>query len=120
MVKYMKNRSEEKLVQTISRRDYVSNVKRNLLSVLSIIITTFLITIVFSLGKAYWNGITQRSVMMDGAVYDVQLPEPTEEQIGTAQNLELIKNAGAVLKCAIMDKYEGLQCGKLGFIGVMK
>lgn len=115
MVKYMKNRSEEKLVQTISRRDYVSNVKRNLLSVLSIIITTFLITIVFSLGKAYWNGITQRSVMMDGAVYDVQLPEPTEEQIGTAQNLELIKNAGAVLKCAIMDKYEGLQCGEVRF-----
>lgn len=115
MVKYMKNRSEKKLVQTISRRDYSSNVKRNLLSVLSIIITTFLITIVFSLGKAYWNGITQRSVMMDGAVYDVQLPEPTEEQIGAAQNLELIKNAGAVLKCAIMDKYEGLQCGEVRF-----
>lgn len=111
----MKNRSEKKLVQTISRRDYSSNVKRNLLSVLSIIITTFLITIVFSLGKAYWNGITQRSVMMDGAVYDVQLPEPTEEQIGAAQNLELIKNAGAVLKCAIMDKYEGLQCGEVRF-----
>lgn len=78
-------------------------------------LTTFLITIVFSLGIAYWNGITQRSVMMDGAVYDVQLPEPTVEQISLAQKSELIADAGAVLKCAIMNRYEEKECGEVRF-----
>lgn len=108
----MKNKTTN-IEYYIAKRDYSENKKRNILSVISIILTTFLITVVFSLGKAYWDGITKRSVMMEGAIYDVQLPEPTEDQIVAAQKSDLVKNAGAVLKCAVINKYQDQSCDEI-------
>lgn len=103
------------IVKTISKKDYKNNLKRNVLAICSIALTTFMITMVFSLGKSYWDGLTKRSIMMQGALYDVQLPEPTAKQIELSKESDLVKDSGAVLKCAIMNKYNGTNCEETHF-----
>lgn len=101
-----------KIVNVIAWRDYRKNWKHNLLSSIAIMLTTLMIVTVFSLGTAYWEGITKRSVMMEGADFDVQLPEPSLNQIELAKEASLVKYAGAVLKCAVASQAAGKEFEK--------
>lgn len=100
------------VLKRITWRDYRRNWKHNLLSALSTLLTTFMIAAIFSLGSAYWEGLTKRSVMMNGAAYDVQLPEPSSGQISRARRSSLVKYAGTVLKCAVVSQFQGKTLGK--------
>ena len=50
--------------------------KRNVLTVFAIILTTFLIGVVFAVGMSYWNTISLRQMRMNGMDYDIELTEP--------------------------------------------
>lgn len=94
-------------IRLLSGKEYRGNIKKNLMTVIAISMTTFLIMVVFSLGISYYTTLTERSVAAEGMKYDVLLPEPTEEQVQKAHKIEGVVYAGLAVKCAVIDEYEG-------------
>lgn len=89
----------------LAQKEYKANHRKNILTVIAILLTTFLITSICSLGISYWNSITRRSIMMEGMKFDIQLPEPNETQVKKAKESDQILYAGVSVKCAIIEKY---------------
>lgn len=91
-----------KIIRNLARKEYIGNLKRNLLMVLAIVLTTLLIVVVFGLGGSYWKTVARRTVIQEGVKYDVALPEPTQEQVRKAYKIPEIKYAGLSVKCAVI------------------
>lgn len=96
-----------KTVRRLSGRDYLGNKGRNLFILIAIIMTSFLITAVCSLGGSYWRNITNRSLAMHGILYDITLPGARPDQAELARNDEKVTAAGMSVKCAAISEYEG-------------
>lgn len=97
----------KKTVRQLAGRDYRGNKKRNLFILLAIIMTSFLITTVCSLGGSYWRNITNRSLTMHGILYDIMLQGPQLHQAELARNNEKITAAGLSVACAAISEYNG-------------
>lgn len=103
----------QKIVQRVARQTYGSNRKRNIMTILAVILTTFLIVSVIGIGIAYWQMIAERQIKMNGMDYDIELSEPTEAQVTTAKKMNLVKDAGVCVKCAILDSANGKKLSKV-------
>jgi len=97
----------QKIMLDLAKKEYIKNIKKNILVIIAILLTTFMITAIFSIGVSYWLSLMQRSIMMEGVKYDIQLPEPTKEQTVKAKQMDIIKYAGVSVKCAIVENFEG-------------
>lgn len=71
----------KKVLREIAVRAYKANWKRNLFTIFSIIITTFMITTILTIGISYQKTISIRNARMNGMSYDISLTEP---EIGRA------------------------------------
>ena len=71
-----------------------ANRTRNLFAVFAIILTTFMITTVFSLGINYMENMELMQVRTAGTTADVSLAMPTAEQEQQIKNLEYVKTIG--------------------------
>lgn len=96
-----------KTILFLAKREYTGNRNRNLLVVLAIVLTTFLITTIWCLGGSYYKMLERRNVTTAGILHDVGLPEPTEEQVKKAQEIPEIVHAGLSVKCAVIEDYKG-------------
>lgn len=96
-----------KTILFLAKREYTGNRNRNLLVVLAIVLTTFLITTIWCLGGSYYKMLERRNVTMEGILYDVSLPIPTEEQVKKAQEMPGIVHAGLSVKCAVIEDFKG-------------
>lgn len=97
----------KKVIAGLAKKNYRQNWKKNSLIIAAIILTTFMITAVCSIGLSYWNAISLRNVMMNGMIYDVSLPAPTKEQVKKANSMDEILYAGITVESAVIDKYQG-------------
>lgn len=100
----------KKIVSELAKKDYFQKWKRNVLMVFAIFLTTFMLTVVCTMGISYWNAITSRSVYMQGMKYDIRLPSPTQEQVEKAYQMEEIQYAGVSAACARIEEYNGKAC----------
>ncbi len=93
----------KKILRALAGKAYRGNLRQNLMMVVSIAMTAFLITVVFSLGVSYYKTVTERNLASEGIQYDVALPEPTDEQIRKTREFDGVKDAGLSVKCAVVD-----------------
>lgn len=103
----------QKIVSELAKITYKANKKRNLLTIVAVVLTTFLISVILSLGMSYWDTISLRQVRMSGMDYDIELTEPRENQVNTIRSMDNVKYAGIAVKCAIGSTYEDNQLDKL-------
>lgn len=96
----------KKVIAGLAKKNYIQNWKKNILIIAAIILTTFMITAVCSIGLSYWNAISLRHVMMNGMIFDVSLPAPTKEQVKKANSMDEILYAGITVESAVIDKYQ--------------
>ena len=68
--------------------------KRQLFAVFAIVLTTFMITTVFSLGINYMENMKLMQVRTAGTTANASLPMPTEKQEQQIKNLEYVKTVG--------------------------
>lgn len=106
------------VITSVAKTTYKANKKRNALTVFAVILTTFLITAVFGIGISYWNGISERSVRMNGMDYDIELTEPREDQMEKVRDMDAVKYAGLAVKCGIVEEYKGKALEKVRFYWV--
>lgn len=103
----------QKVVSELAKITYKANKKRNFLTIVAVVLTTFLISVILSLGMSYWDTISLRQVRMSGMDYDIELTEPREDQVNTIRSMDNVKYAGIAVKCAIGSTYEDNQLDKL-------
>ena len=84
----------EKAVKRVKRGMMKANRIRNLFAVFAIILTTFMITTVFSLGINYGENMKLMQVRTAGTTADVSLAMPTKAQEQQIRDLEYVKMVG--------------------------
>lgn len=85
-----------------------ANRTRNLFAVFAIILTTFMITTVFSLGINYMENMKLMQVRTAGTSADVSLAMPTAEQEQQIKSLEYVKVIGTkYMVGAVAEKNDG-------------
>ncbi len=102
----------EGVVNDIAKTTYKANKKRNLLTIFAVFLTTFLIAVIFAVGISYWNIVTERNIRIQGMKYDIELPEPRDDQIEKIKEMDNVKYAGILVKCAIVEKYKDILLDK--------
>ena len=84
----------KKAVKRVERGMMKANRIRNLFAVFAIILTTFMITTVFSLGINYGENMKLMQVRTAGTTADVSLAMPTKAQEQQIRDLEYVKTVG--------------------------
>ncbi|MDO4454964.1 MAG: ABC transporter permease [Eubacteriales bacterium] len=90
----MHNNRNEKAIKRVEKGMMKANRIRNLFAVLAVILTTFMITTVFSLGINYKENMDLTEVRMAGTNADVFLNMPTPEQEEEIQSLKYVETVG--------------------------
>lgn len=103
----------QKVISEVAKTTYGGNKKRNLLTIIAICLTTFLITVVIALGFRYWNTISTRQVQVNGMDYDIELSEPRADQVKKIRSMDSVKDAGVAVKCAMMESYQNITLEKI-------
>ena len=84
----------KKAVKRVEKGMMKANRIRNLFAVFAIILTTFMITTVFSLGINYAENMKLMQVRTEGTTADVSLAMPTKAQEQQIRDLEYVKMVG--------------------------
>lgn len=84
----------KKAIKRVEKGMMRANRIRNLFAVFAIILTTFMITTVFSLGINYIQNMKLMQVRTAGTTANVTLAAPTEEQEQQIKNLKYVKTVG--------------------------
>ena len=95
----------KKVLREIAVRAYKANWKRNLFTIFSIIITTFMITTILTTGISYQKTISIRNARMNGMSYDISLTEPEKGQVEQVRTMSGIAEAGLSVRCAVCEEY---------------
>ena len=104
--------NNKKVIQDLAKTTYKANKKRNLLTIVAIFLTTFLLCTVISVGLSYWNTVSLRQQRMQGIDYDIELTEPRDDQVSTIRKMDNVRYAGLCVKCGIASKYQDKELDK--------
>ena len=105
--------NNKKVIRDLAKTTYKANKKRNLLTIVAIFLTTFLLCTVISIGLSYWDTVSLRQQRMQGIDYDIELTEPRDDQVSTIRKMDNVKYAGLNVKCGIVSKYQDKELDKL-------
>lgn len=95
----------KRTVRILAKKDYRFQKRRNTMAVFAILIVTFLMTTILSVGINYQKILSHRSVMMKGMKFDLRLTEPDNFQVETARQMGSVLYAGVSVSCAEIEKY---------------
>lgn len=98
--------NNKRVITEVAKATYKGNKKRNIVTIIAIMLTTFLITVVITLGSSYWNTLSMRQIRMEGMDYDIELSEPRKDQVKKIQQMESVSYAGVQVKCGIIEQYK--------------
>lgn len=105
--------NNKKVINDLAKTTYSAHKKRNILTILAIFLTTFLICTIISIGISYWDTVALRQQRMQGMDYDIELTEPRDDQVSAIRKMENVKYAGLSVKCAVLSKYEDKELDKI-------
>ena len=105
--------NNKKVINDLAKTTYSAHKKRNILTILAIFLTTFLICTVISIGLSYRDTVALRQQRMQGMDYDIELTEPRNDQVSAIREMENVKYAGLSIKCAVLSKYEDKELDKI-------
>lgn len=84
----------KKAVKRVSRGLLKANQSRNCFAVIAIILTTVMITSVFSLGISYKENYDMFLIRQAGTKTSISLPNPTDEQYEKMKSLDYLESVG--------------------------
>ncbi len=90
----MHSNRNSKAVNRVSKGLLKANKSRNIFAVIAIIMTTFMITTVFSLGISYKENYDTFTIRQFGTLATISLPNPTEEQYKKLMSLDYLDSVG--------------------------
>lgn len=103
----------KKVINDLAKTTYKADKKRNVLTIVAIFFTTFLLCTIISVGLSYWDTVSLRQQRVQGIDYDIELTEPRDHQVSVIREMDNVKYAGLSVKCAIVSKYQDKELNKL-------
>ena len=91
-MKFENNNKE--VIKRITKRSLKKNKVRNIFAVIAIVLTTFMISSVFSIGISYTKNYKTMNLRLQGNTSTAVLPNPTENQIKEIESLNLLDSVG--------------------------
>lgn len=92
-MKFENNNKE--IIKRITNRSLRTNKVRNIFAILAIILTTFMMSSVFSIGISFVKNYGIMKTRLAGTTANISLQNPTEEQIAKIKTLDIFKNTGS-------------------------
>lgn len=91
-MKFENNNKE--VIKRITKRSLKKNKVRNIFAILAIILTTFMISSVFSIGISFAKNYKTMNLRIQGNTATTALASPTDKQIEEIESLDLFKSVG--------------------------
>ncbi|WP_346931176.1 FtsX-like permease family protein [Clostridium sp.] len=91
-MKFENNNKE--VIKRITERSLKKNKVRNIFAILAIILTTFMISAVFSIGISFAKNYKTMNLRIQGNTATTALANPTDKQIEEIESLDLFKSMG--------------------------
>lgn len=91
-MKFENNNKE--VIKRITKRSLKKNKVRNIFAILAIILTTFMISSVFSIGISFAKNYKTMNLRIQGNTATTALANPTDKQIEEIESLDLFKSMG--------------------------
>ena len=91
-MKFENNNKE--IIKKITNRSLKSNKTRNIFVVIAIVLTTFMLTCVFTLGISFNENYQLMNLRDAGTTVNTYLNNPTEKQISKIKNLNITDSIG--------------------------
>lgn len=86
--------NNKKTINKITKQILQAEKKRNFFIIVAIVLTTFMIASVFSIGLSYYASIDMQEKRLQGSISQMAFFSPTEEQLKKICSLEYIKAIG--------------------------
>jgi len=86
------------VIRLLNRRMIKSNRLRNVVTIIAIILTTFMFTTIFSIGFSLANNVNDMLLLGQGSRASVFLTNPTDEQINAVKRCSTVRAAGLRIK----------------------
>lgn len=86
--------NNKKAIAKLTSRSLRNNKTRNRFVILAIVLTTLLITSVFSIGMSFLKSVENQELKMMGTLGHAALTMPTDEQVKQLERLEYVKEIG--------------------------
>lgn len=97
--------NNNEVIKRISKRSLKFNKIRNTFAIIAIILTTFMLASVFSIGISFAKNYKVMQLRMQGSIATTMLPNPTEKQIEKIKELDIFKSIGSEIDVGeIVDK----------------
>ena len=95
------------VTKKITKKELASDRKRNFFIIMSIFLTSFMLTSVFSIGISYYKSIAMSKKRMQGSVSHMAFAQPTEKQLSGIYALEYVEDVGIGASVAETDCISG-------------
>ena len=124
--------NNQTMMKKMAHKSFAANKKRNMVTVIAIILTTVLVTSVFGIGISYMKSVDKQAVLHRGTKAQILLVNPTEHnllwlnrnpnvekiglerQIATAKNDQAHKANGIFLRWADNDQWKEMTMPAMG------
>lgn len=100
-MKFENNNKE--IVKRITNRSLKTNKIRNIFAILAIILTTFMISSVFSIGFSFAKNYKTMNLRLQGTTATIVLPNPSEAQIDKIKSLDVLSSFGSEINAGRVD-----------------
>ena len=95
--------NNKEVIKRITNRSLKTNKIRNIFAVLAIILTTFMISSVFSIGVSFAKNYETMNLRLAGTSADIYLANPRKEQIAGIEDLDIFKCIGIEINAGKVD-----------------
>ncbi|MBW9153732.1 ABC transporter permease [Clostridium estertheticum] len=86
--------NNKEVIKRITNRSLKTNRIRNIFAILAIVLTTFMISSVFSIGVSFVKNSKIMNLRLQGTTASVTLAKPTEAQMNKIKDLDVVTNIG--------------------------
>jgi len=102
----MHKNNNQTAIKRLSKRSIQKNRTRNMFAVMAIILTTYMIATVFSIGISFAKNYSTMTIRAAGTTASIFLDHPTEEQYYKIKQLDYIEAAGIQVKAGTIERYK--------------
>ena len=90
--------NNKEVIKKITNRSLKSNKTRNTFAILAIILTTFMISSVFSIGISFAKNYRTMNLRIQGTTATIALPNPTNSQINNLKSTDMFNSIGKEIR----------------------
>lgn len=104
------------VIKKIIKRELAADKKRNFFIVAAILLTSFMLTSVFSIGMSYYDTLAMHEKRMQGSISQMAFAKPTEEQLSKVYELDYIKAVGIGASVAETNDIPGFEETPISYV----